>query len=420
VGVFANTIRELAAEIRGDVSTESLDLSAMPEVSVDVGGETDDYGIKADDTFWCKQGILRRGQLRGSEDEQLLADLAISILQEEPFAFSGKNLNEAYDPEQALFHSTNEQVVVYGADALKHDIQATISILRDTIEEVDPGSNALRRIVHPDGGSNPIKTAFYAVFMAFFELCVKEEKSPRDSAGIMASLENLQSRLHVSAGQIRSEPRRQNIDATKGMIQSLFEDRVPPATRSGPGVSIRFENALRRSKIETSAFECKQGLLRLDDSRSKDDGLLGRIVKTICGIANLGPDSSGAVFIGVADSDEDKNRVETLDNIRSLKIGSRYVVGIDRELNPLSIDLDSYMQQIVAHISDSALSEPLKSSVLGSIDCISYRGLSVICIWIPEQGEVSHVGDVVFARTGSETRKVEGLTQTQAIMERFS
>ena len=53
---FANLIREVAAEVRGDVSKESLDLSDMPAISVDTAGSETDYAIKAEDTFWCKQG----------------------------------------------------------------------------------------------------------------------------------------------------------------------------------------------------------------------------------------------------------------------------------------------------------------------------------------------------------------------------
>ena len=52
----------------------------MPAISVDVAGESPSYGVKADETFWCKQGVLRRSQLRDSEDEQMIADLAITIL----------------------------------------------------------------------------------------------------------------------------------------------------------------------------------------------------------------------------------------------------------------------------------------------------------------------------------------------------
>ena len=80
------------------------------------------------------------------------------------------------------------------------------------IEEADNTSNALRRTIHPEAGNNPIKTGFYSIFIAFFELCVSELKSPTDSTGIMRALGNLQSRLNVAAGQIRTEPRRQNIN----------------------------------------------------------------------------------------------------------------------------------------------------------------------------------------------------------------
>jgi hypothetical protein len=56
VSGFANLVREIATEIRGDVSQDSLDLSEMPAISVDVAGESPSYGVKADETFWCKQG----------------------------------------------------------------------------------------------------------------------------------------------------------------------------------------------------------------------------------------------------------------------------------------------------------------------------------------------------------------------------
>lgn len=419
VSNFARTIRKLAAEIRGDVSKESLDLGQMPEISIDVEGEHLDYGIRADDTFWCKQGILRRNQLRESEDEQILADLAISILDETPFAFSGDALDRIYHPSDDTHAALNEKLTDYGVDALEHDITVTISILRDTIEEIDPSPNALRKIVNPTAGGNPIKTHFYSLFMAFYELCVKDQKTPTHASSIMAAIDDLHSRLVIARGSVRSDRRRQNIDTTKGLIQGFFEEKEPPAFQLGSGLAIRFENALRRSRIETNAFECKQGLLRLDDSREQDDNLLPKIVETVCAIANIGPASNGALFIGVADSEDDKNRIETLDAISARMVGARFVVGVDRELPHLGVDLETYKRRIVSHVSTSGLSEPLKTAVLSSIDCIDYRGLSVVCIWIQSQLSVSHVDDIVFARSGSETVRVDGLSQTQAVMDLF-
>ncbi|MEZ5935714.1 MAG: DUF262 domain-containing protein [Alphaproteobacteria bacterium] len=420
VSSFANTVRELAAELRGDVSKDTLDLSEMPSISVDVAGEAPNYGIKADEVFWCKQGILRRAQLRESEDEQLIADLAISILNEKAFNFSGKNLDEYYDPLTDDGRNIEASIATYGATNLKSNIVGTVSILRETIEQFDSSANAFRRIVNPGGQSNPVKTAFFAVFFAFYELCVRQRRTPTDASEIMQALRNVQSRLNVSAGQIRSEPRIQNVGIVTGLIQQFFEEKESPTLLHGLGSSIQLENALRRSRIETAAFECKQGLVRLDNLRSSDTGLLDRIVETLCAIANIGPDSEGGLFIGVADSDADKKRVEHLDGIIAAQVGARFVVGIDRELNYLKLDLEGYKRAIVNHLGSSELSEPLKSDILARIDCIAYRGLSVICLWIPKQSQVSTVGDRTFIRRGSSTVEVTGVQAITAVIKRFS
>jgi hypothetical protein len=95
------------------------------------------------------------------------------------------------------------------------------------------------------------------------------------------------------------------------------------------------------------------------------------------------------------------------------------VVGIERELGHLGIDLETYKRRIVDHIAASALSEPLRSAVLGTIDCINYRNQSVLCMWVPSQQDVSDVGDSVFVRQGSSTVAVEGFRASQAVAARF-
>jgi hypothetical protein len=419
VSGFANVVREIATEIRGDVSQDSLDLSEMPAISVDVAGESPNYGVKADETFWCKQGVLRRSQLRDSEDEQMIADLAITILQGKPFAFSGSYLDEFYSIGSDEYNEIENSLAAYGSTKLKSDLVGTLSILRETISVVDDGVNAFRKIVHPDAGSNPVKTAFFAVFFAFFQLYAAKKMSPAEPAAIMKAIADLQGKLEVAAGQMRSEPRQKNIDVTLGLIQKHFVKREPPVLDHGAGSAIPFENAIRRSRIESSAFECKQGLLRLDHKRTADVDLVEKIVETICGIANIGPDSSGAVFIGVADKKPDRDRIVELDNIVASEISSRYVVGIDREVVVMKSSIEKYKRNIVDKIAKSGLSEPVRSAVLAKIDCIVYRGHSVVCIWVPPQKGYSSVSDVVFIREGSSTKEVKGARALQAVFQRF-
>jgi len=416
ISPFASTIRELAAEIRGDVSAEVLNLTDMPAISINLDRE--EYGIDAEDSFWCKQGILRKTQLRDGEDEQLLADLAISIIEEKPLAFSGDKLDFYYTIGSEESDSINERLLTIGPDASKHDIIAVVSIIRHTFG-LDDEKLTLRSVLHPDAGGNPIKTAFYALFLAFYELCIREEKSPTDNNSILAGLRSIHRRLNVAAGSITTDKRRQNIDLVKGIIMPHFVERQPPASQTSYGLTIRFENSLRRSKIETSAFECKQGIVSLDSSRDLNPRIYRRMIETVCAIANIGPHSEGAVFVGVADNEADRNRIEQLDGVTAKTVGSRFIVGVDREATVLGIELEQYKRNIISAISSSELSEPLKTEVLGSVDLVDYRGLSVLCLWIPPQREASTVGDTFYVREGSETKQVTGVSKFKAVLSIF-
>jgi hypothetical protein len=147
--------------------------------------------------------------------------------------------------------------------------------------------------------------------------------------------------------------------------------------------------------------------------------VLDDIIATICGIANIGPDSDGAVFVGVVDNETDANRVATLDSITPVTVGARSVVGIDREAKILGIDLDAYVTRIAQAISKSGLSEPLKTSVLTRLDCVDYRGLSILTIWVPTQNSFSTLDDEIYVRKGSSTEKPKGVTAMNAVQSLF-
>jgi len=86
--IFSSTVRIISSELRGDSSKEILPLSEMPEISIDSNRENIGYGIKAEDVFWCKHGVLTKNQLRDSEDEEMIADILASIVLREPLVFS--------------------------------------------------------------------------------------------------------------------------------------------------------------------------------------------------------------------------------------------------------------------------------------------------------------------------------------------
>jgi predicted HTH transcriptional regulator len=163
------------------------------------------------------------------------------------------------------------------------------------------------------------------------------------------------------------------------------------------------ENTLRRSQIETPTFEIKQGFLRLDIARQQDQGVFRRVLETICGIANIGPGSTGAVFVGVADDETDATRIASLDGISPRQVGARWVVGVDREANRLSISPERYYQLWRDAIEKSTLSSPLKPDALSNLDLCIYKGMHILIITIPPQRSVSLFDGKIYCREGDQT-----------------
>jgi len=416
---FSSLVRSVAAELRGDVSQDLLLLSQMPEISVETGREPHGYGIRAEDTFWCQQGVLSIKQLKQSEDEQFIADIAASVVLGEPLAVSKETLDLLYDQSATEGEDLERRVVAYGPDRLASEIKYTFSVIKQTVEDTSLDRNYLRSTVRPGpAGRYPIKAPLYAIFMAFFDLIVTEQKTPVDATAIMKALRGLAPKLQTGGHYERTENRVQNVNTVKGLVQRHFVARVPPAFGHGPTLLLDFENAVRRSRIESSRYEFKQGLLRLDDSRDLDPDILPRLVETVCGIANVGPESDGHIFIGVTDKESDAQRIEALDRVTPYRINGHAVVGVDRETGILSVSLDQYVQKIVAQFQNSDLTEPLKTQLLGGFDTISVRGFSVIRMRVPKQSALSFLGDRAYTRVGSSTQELVG-QQLVAASKRF-
>ncbi|MCX4720023.1 DUF262 domain-containing protein [Streptomyces virginiae] len=415
---FSEAVRAIASSLRGDVSEDVLLLHDMPSISIDSSRERQQYGVRADDTLWIRHGILNVKQLREGDDEQMVADIAASILFGEPFPASKEAFDELYDTNNEKYRRLDRALAAYGVKRLESEIRSTFSVISEVIDGELNGLNGLRNLVRP-GGSNPIRTPFYAIFMAFFEMIVKQQKSPDDPASIVLALRNVGSRLKTGRHYISTEDRVSNIDTVIGLIQRHFVAKIPPVFGHGPGLALDFENSLRRSRIETSRYEFKQGLLRLDGSRQWDDSLVPRLAETACGIANVKPGVDGYLYLGVADKPSDVARIQQLDSVAPVPVGPHSVVGIEREAKAKKISLDNYVQKFVNQLAQAGLSEPLGTQILSNVDTIEYKGLSVIRILIPGQSDLSYCNDAVFVRRGSSTERINDFRQVVALGKQF-
>lgn len=414
----SSLVRKLASDIRGDVSTEILDLADMPAISVEVEKEGHGYGISADDTIWCKQGILSRRQLRDSEDEQMILDIIASIVLGKPINASRETFDAFYNREHQDSSTLENALASYGEEKLRQEVLGTFSVLNTMIEQASSEENFLRTIFRPDT-RNPVKQPFFALFMALFNFVVVQKMSPDRPIDLFNGLKNIGKSLTNASHYQTTEDRVRNVNTVKGRIQDFFVNKIPSAFASGPGMLIEVDNVLRRSRIESSQYEVKQGLLALDGARNLNPKLVERLIETACAIANSG--NYGEIILGVADKKNDADRVKELDKVEAASVSpsDRYVVGVEREARILNIPLDEYVKRIVDYFRKSQLSEHLKMDVIGKIDPIEFRGRFIIRIGIPCQRFLSFVGEKCFVREGSETVEVRG-PKIAILQNRFS
>lgn len=234
----------------------------------------------------------------------------------------------------------------------------------------------------------------------------------------MNALKNLQKKLDLSRRYTTIQDRTNNINETKGLIRDHLVKKDASTLRQGIELIQIFKNSLLRSRIETTKYECKQGLLNLSLNRELNNDLFQRLVETICGIANSDPDVDGYIFLGVADNKNHADRIESLDKVKPVEVNGRYVVGIDREAKYLGKSLEDYVESLVNAVRNSELTNPLKTQVLMKIDTILYKEHSVIRLAVPAQTDVSFVGETAFIRENSSTVEAKG-PKLLAVSKRF-
>lgn len=411
---FSSLVRTIASEIRGDASKEILLLSEMPEISIDSKQSSFGYGVNAEDTFWCKQGVLRISDLRESEDEQFVADLILSILLKVPFPASKREFDNFYGSGE--INKSNEielKLKAVGYENIAKDIKLVLSEILNFSEHQIDGIR-LKNLLNPAAKGNPVKEAFYTLFMSFYDLMINQNMVPFDYLKIKKAIENLHSKLPKGKGNYTTtDGREENIKICKALISDYFK-KSENTFRSASTYTIDFQVYLMRSKVESAVYDYKQGLFDLNPLKRKlDDKVFeNKIILNISALANLGKNKKGYLFIGVTDKEADTIQVEKLDNLKDVP---RYygfgVVGLEREAKLKGVTLDEYISFITNKISTSKLPNDLKTRISKSITPITYYGVTVLMIEIECGKEPVYYEDRMYQRDGANCVEVIGAKQ---------
>lgn len=379
-------VRRLAMELRGDSSPDVLLLKEMPSVSFNTPKERQGYGVDASDIFWCKHGIILPADLAKAEDEQVVSDIAISILNGSPLNASREVFDSYFDGSSDDFVEIERKLVAYGAQRLHSEIISVIGNIRATFETGDFLS--IRSCVQ-EKPKNTARTAFYAIFFAYYELIVKEGKIPDNLEKIRSSLNNSQKALTMQAHYTTVADREDNIGKMTGLIQKHFVKNDVAALGGAHSLVVDIENSLRRSKYETSRYEFKIGCCELSEPPVVDEGMFEKLARTAAAIANTSPDADGYIYLGVADKVSAANRVNKIYGSNIYKIGEVYFVGLNHDLDCMKVDMEHYVKRLVKEISATPLADPLRTQLITSLEHADYRGAPFVRLRVPKQSELT-------------------------------
>jgi len=261
VSLFAEAVRKISSEIRGDVSLEDrLFLNDMKTISIT--SRDLPYGINVDNLFWIKNGIIRREQVRESKDEEIVADILAAILSDEMPRSSSKMLDEFYglsgDGKRAS--ELDDIIKIRNYDQLKEnffqaydEIKAMLSISGKSFNE----------LISKTRSFDKVPRYFQIVFLAIYDLIVRKNLKIVSQYEIIKILDGITDNVTLSqgGGNWSAVERENSVNAICGMLQKCFtENSEDPAIVKW---STELETILKQSEIEQASFDFKLGFYNL-------------------------------------------------------------------------------------------------------------------------------------------------------------
>lgn len=415
---FANMVRKISCSFRGDSSSDLIDLGSMPSISIDLPKTNHGYGIQSDQTFWVKEGILRSTDLRDSEDEQCIADIAACIIGGKLIKRSKDALDDIYSLGSSENSRMQEALAFYGEEKFVEELQHCVHELERCCESGKPVK--LKALLFETPSNNSFSAIFAAIIVTLHQVLIKKKRKISDYSAVKVALNNLNRNIDTGRGATTVANRERNIQVIAGLIEPhTVADNLDAVYTNHSYIQI--DERIQRSQIESSGYELKQGLLTLSDiDRKQDPSIIEKVCKNICAIANNGPKQDGVVILGVADKKADADRIQRLDGISPMVIGRKYVVGLAREAKQLKISNEDYFSLWRDGVASSTLSDPLKADVLSNMSWNNYHGLGLIVIAIPKQKEMSFFDGTVYTRVGDTLKNVATPMDIVSISKRFA
>lgn len=405
-GHFAQAVRRIAAKIRGDDSwSDVLRLNEMKKISIT--NRELPYGIAVEELFWVKQGVLTKEQVRESRDEELVADMLAYMVSDTPQSSRAEFLDDFFAPDeeqasQARFQEIESAIQKRTSERTIIDFQRTFDELCLTL---DASGKTFGQLLFDEQPARAPRY-FQAVLLAFYELMIRKGKGVSDRSSLVQKMENQAKQIPVPEGGAWGADQRQK--AIHGVV-GVYDPCFAETEAQDPALIhwiTQLENILSQSYTEQSAYDFKQGFLKLD-SKEFDEGSFEKILQTCVGIANIEKGCRGYVLVGVADKPATALAVEKAFGAKARQYASFFITGVDHEAEALKKNLDQMFLMIIEKIKTSKISAALRNYICTHLKPVRYYEKTVFVFEVKGQEDPSSYSGEYFIRNGSQVNKVD-------------
>lgn len=425
IGAFSDIVRKIANTIRGDVSTgDKLLLNDMKKISL--SNTHLKYGININETWWVKQHIITLQNMRVSRDEELIAWILSYIILGKDIAPSSQALNRLYRYDQFDKDGSTQAAVVesriseLGEENIIKCFCRTFSVLLDALHEARKDFSTL--IFTKDEPEGLVRT-FQVVFLAFYEIVIKEHKMVSDKSGLIKSLDGIGKQVLKGIGSAlwNADTRYNKIQAIKGVISPYFKKAKGEDVANDNWV-LEVDNILRLSAIEGSQYDFKAGIHNLHDGKLSVE-LIKRFVRILTAAVNKGPETSGYIIVGICESER---TLKEYQNFYGSTKGTQfpdsdfYITGVDEEAGRFyGGNIDKYQNEVIAVIKKEPIEEDVKHYILTHIRFPRYYDATLMVLELKSTSMPVTYGDTYYERQGNNAVQVTGVKAIKAIEARF-
>lgn len=417
LSMFADLVRQIASEIRGDVSLNNrVALNNMKKISIT--SKDLPYGINVDDVFWVSSAVIRRHQVRESKDEEIIADLLAAMILDEIPRSSSSMLDEFYSLKQATKRAVelDERIKIRSSEVIKSDF---FKVFDEIKELISISGNTFNALISKDRTFDKVPRYYQIVFLALYRLLVKENKKVSSQYDLLTKLNGIAGNIRLSqgGGNWSAIERENSIGAVVGTVGKCFvKNTDDPAIVKW---STEFETILKQARIEQTCFDFKIGFCNLRTGEFNEK-TFRKCVKTLTAMANKGKDSIGYVIAGVADNKEDAERIAENDSKYSALYKEQYyITGLNWDIDSLEISEDNYFQKLVQILDKELIEDNYKSYIGTHIRFLKYANKSILIMKIKGLDSPAIYEDTYYQRMGANIEKIETKNMGE-LFKRFS